>query len=150
MPDKSDDPKYIDYMPDFRVLHKATLIYLFHYALFVLVMIFLWMLSSSFLIGAVIGVLIVVNIGLFPYRYIVHNTEKIRKKYIGKYEKLAMQKFWHHYLSFTISLLSASLYFSILLKTDYFLPSIIQLPNHFITESIFPIYIALPFCLVFI
>lgn len=105
---------------------------------------FLWI-SSTILIGALIGEFIIVYIGILPYRYISINIEKLREKYRKKYGKLAGQYFWFNFESYTIPLLSSSLYFPLLLIT-YENPSfqIINMPSNIITISLFPIYITIP------
>jgi protein-S-isoprenylcysteine O-methyltransferase Ste14 len=114
-------------------------------------MVFFWWISSTIFIGALIVEFIIVFFGTLPYRYVVINIKKIREKYRNKYGKLAGQYFWFYYESYTIPLLSSSLYFPLLLIT-YEIPSfqIINLPSHIITTSLFPIYIALPIGLIII
>ena len=49
------------------------------------------------------------------------------------------------YESYTIPLLSSSLYFPLILKQNlFYFPAIVSLPPHFITNNIFPEYIAIP------
>ena len=76
--------------------------------------------------------------------YIANNSVKIRDRHRKKYGKLAGQYFWFKYLAYINPIVSASFYFPILIKTDYFLPAIVSLQSHFITNSIFPFFIALP------
>ena len=141
---------FIDQLPDLRVRHKAVIIHLVQLLIFIVLIVFFCWISQKLLIGALIWEAIVVFCGTFPYRYIVNNSKKIREGYIKKYKNLAGQKFWYHYQSYTVPLLSSAFYFPLLLKTDYFLPAIIKLPNHLITKSILPSYIPIPLGIFFI
>ena len=141
----------IEYIPAFAVWYKLIILYFFQFVIFILAMVFFWWISSTVLIGALVGEFIIIYLGVLPYRHIVINIEKLREKYRKKYGKLAAQYFWFNYESYTIPLLSSSLYFPLLLIT-YKQPSfqIINMPTHFITTSLFPISITLPIGIIII
>jgi len=144
MVNNTETENLLEYMPTFKVWYKALLVYIFQLIIFILAFIFFWWISSTLLLGAIFGQLIIAFLGTVPYIYIAGNSEKIRSKYLKRYGKSAGQYFWYRYHSYIIPLQSASLYFPLLLKTDYFLPAIIQFPSHFLTKSLLPIFIALP------
>ena len=144
MVDKTNDENFLKHMPTFTVWHKALLTYFFQFLIFIFALIFFWWISSTFLLLAIFGQSIVSILLAFLYIYITNNAESIRKKYHSKYRDLAFQQFWYNYQSYALPFISAAFYFPLLLKTDYFLPVIVKLPPHHITNSLFPIYIALP------
>ncbi len=135
---------FMEQVPALSRWQTAIPTYLSQMVLFIFVLLFFYLISKVTWYGAIIGQLIVAFLATIPYRYIVKNSDKIRKKYHEKYKDLAGQKFWYHYESYTVPLLSSSLYFPLILKTDYFLPAIAELPKHFTTETLFPIYLAIP------
>jgi protein-S-isoprenylcysteine O-methyltransferase Ste14 len=118
--------------------------------LFVLAVVFFWWISSNFWYGALIGEFVVVACGTLPYVYMFKNIEKIRVKYKEKHGRLAGQYFWYNYHSYTVPLLSVSLYFPLLLFNYDFLPVFIRLPSHFMTGSLLPFFISIPLGLIFI
>jgi protein-S-isoprenylcysteine O-methyltransferase Ste14 len=132
-----------EHIPALKVWYLLIGLYLFQSLIFFLSMIFFWWISSTFLIGALIGELIVVLLGILPYHYLILNIKNIRENYKKKYGKLAGQYFWFKYESYTIPLLSSSLYFPLLLIT-YEKPSfqLIKMPSHIITSGLLPVYIA--------
>jgi len=136
---------FLEYAPMFSVWYKVLAIYLSQIILFILILVFFWWISSLVLYGAIIGQIIISLCGTYPYVYMANHIEKIREKYLKKYDKLACQKFWINYQSYTIPFLSASMYCPILLKSDYlFFQGIVKLPTHFITADLFPEFIAIP------
>lgn len=143
--DRKDSVKFfMEQVPALSRWQTAIPTYLSQLALFVLILLFFYEISKVTWYGAIIVQLIVSFLATIPYRYIVRNSDKIRKKYLEKYKNLAGQKFWYHYESYTVPLLSSSLYFPLILKTDYLLPAIIDLPKHLMTETILPVYLAVP------
>ena len=141
---KNETEILIEYIPILRSWSKLLVLYLFQFFIFILVLMFFWWISSKILLGAIFGQLIISIFLVFFFVYIANNSVKIRERYRKKYGKLAGQYFWLKYLAYINPIVSASFYFPILLKTDYFLPAIVSLPSHFITNSIFPFFIALP------
>ena len=141
---KTDVEVLLEYIPAFAVWYKLIILYLFQFIIFILTMVFFWLISSIIFIGAILGQFIVSILLVFYFISMVNDSEKIREKYRKKYNKLAGQHFWYNYLAYINPIVSASFYFPILLKTDYFFPAIISLPSHFITNSMFPYYIVLP------
>jgi len=137
-------------MPILSVWYKVMTLYSAQFLLFLSLMIFFWWTSSKNFYCAIILQMIISFIGTIPYRMMTLRSYNIRRKYLNKYDKLAAQKLWLNYQSYTIPILSSSLYFPILLKTDYFLPSFVSFPPHFLTDSLFPIYVALPLSIVLI
>jgi protein-S-isoprenylcysteine O-methyltransferase Ste14 len=107
-------------------------------------MVSFWWVSSNFWQYALVFQLIVILIGTYPYRYIAKNIEKIRGRYKKEYGKFSGQRLWLYYESYTIPLMGASLYLPLILKTDYFLPKIVNLPSNIFTDTMFPIFVALP------
>ena len=142
---KEDDIDILlSYIPAFRVWYILILNYLFQFSLFIFFIISFWWASSNFLLGALVVEFILVFFGTLPYKYITKNSEKIREKYLKKYNKLAAQKLWFHYETYTIPFLSSSLYFPLILINYDFIPNIISLQPHFLTNSLFPFYISIP------
>jgi len=120
-------------------------LFVFQFLIFVLAMVFFWWVSSLFLLGALVGEIVLVIIGTLPYRYLFRNAEKIRDKYRKKYGELAGQSYWFHYESYTIPLISSSFYCPILLMTyDFPYIHITSMPSHIVTNPLLPIYFALP------
>lgn len=135
---------FIKHVPVITVGYKAILTYLIQIILFLFVMLFLWWISQKLLIGALIGEFVVAFSGTIPYIYMANKNKNIREKYRQKYNKLAYQQFWYHYHSWIIPLQSSSLYFPILLYRYDFIPTIVNLPEHFITQNLFSPFISIP------
>jgi len=74
-------------------------------------------------------------------------SNNLREKYLKKYKNNPWQHFFLYY-SYTSPFGAAALYFPLMLKTNYLLPSIINLPQNFLTKNLFPIYVAIPFGLI--
>jgi len=144
MEDNVGEDFFSQYMPFYSVWYKVLFLFVFQFLIFVLAMVFFWWVSSLFLLGALLGEFIVIFCGILPYYCIVKNIEKIRIKYIEKYEKLAAQQLWYRYESYTIPLLSSSLYFPLLLINYDFIPKIITLPSSIITIELLPWFMAIP------
>ena len=137
-------------MPILSVWYKVIILYSAQFLFFLLIMAIFWWTSSNNIYYAMFLQIIVSFIGTMPYRMLTLRSYNIRVKYLKKYDKLAAQKLWFHYQSYTNPLLSSSLYVPILLKTDYFLPSFVSFQPHFLTDSLFPIYVALPLSIILI
>lgn len=116
---------------------------IFHLIILVLIVVFA-LVSQISLIGAILMQFLVLIVGTAPYRYLSRNAEKIRILYLKRYGDLAEQALWFRYQFPFLPLLTASLLFPIILKTDYFLPALINLPEHFITRTLLPAYLSLP------
>jgi protein-S-isoprenylcysteine O-methyltransferase Ste14 len=134
---------FLEQMPYLYVWYKVLIVYLSQLSIFLLLMVCFWGVSSIFWMYALVLQVIISFCGVFPYRYIATHSDKIRRIYLEKYGGLAGQQLWFHYEFYTISLLSSSLYFPLLLKTDYFLPAFISLPSNVFTMTLFPGYLAL-------
>ena len=144
MSEKKGIEFFMEQVPALSKWQIALPTYIIQLSIFIISIAFFYYISKQTLYGAIIGQIIIAFLGTFSYRYITRNSEKIREKYLKKYKELAGQKFWYHYQFYTIPLLSSSLYAPLLLKTDYFLPKIIDLPNHFVSNSLLPYYIIIP------
>jgi len=137
-------------LPFITVWYNLVILYTFQFTLFVGIFVFLFYISNIIWYGALIGQLIVAFFAVFPFIYITINSDKLRKKYLEKYGHLAYQHLWFLFGSYNEPIGSASLYFPILLKTDYFLPAIVNLEINYMTVSLFPIFIALPLGIIII
>ncbi|HEC94658.1 MAG TPA: DUF1295 domain-containing protein [Thermoplasmatales archaeon] len=144
MTEKKGIKVFLEHVPALTVWYKAILTYVYQITVFILAMVFLWWISSTHLLGALMGQFIIAFCAILPFVYITENSEEIRKKYRKKYGKLAYQYLFYKYLVHTLPLGAASLYFPVLLKTDYFLPAIIYLPSSLLTQDIFPFFSAIP------
>jgi len=144
MKNKSDSDFFKKKLPDIQVPLKAFLIYTFQFLVFILFIVFFLWLSPVVWFGALIVFFVVVFIAVFPLIFFTKNIKKIRRVYRSKYGNLAYQKIWYKYFVYVAPATRASLILIIALKTDYFLPSIISLPEHYMTLSIFPFSIAFP------
>lgn len=131
---------FLEHVPALTVGYKAILTYVYQITVFILVMVFLWWISSTRLLGALMGQFIIAFCAILPFVYITENSERIRKKYV----ELAYQYLFYKYLVHTLPLGVASLYLPVLLKTDYFLPAIIYLPSSLLTKDFFPFFSAIP------
>jgi len=150
MDSKSGEDIFLENMPILSVWYKVIILYSAQFLLFLSIMAIFWWTSSNNIYYVIILQIIISFIGTMPYRMMTLRSYNIRVKYLKKYDKLAAQKLWLHYQSYTNPLLSSSLYFPILLKTDYFLPSFISFPSHFLTDSLLPVYVALPLSIILI
>lgn len=140
-----DREEFFKLMPIYSVWYKSLLLSVFQIAVFLMSLIFFWWISKSMIIyGSLIGQIAVSFLGVLPFIYVAVKHNKIRIKYKEKFGPLAAQKFWLNYQSYSIPLQAASLYFPLILKTDYFLPAFIVFPPHILTNSLFPVYIAIP------
>lgn len=145
MTEESGIDVFLKYTPALNVKYKAFFTYSYQLAIFVIVMILFWWISSNLLLGALIWQLIIASLAIFPFAYITKNSEKIRKLYREKYGELAYQHLFFKYLIYTIPLGAASLYFPFLLKTNYyFLPALISLPPNIITNNLLPFFSEIP------
>jgi len=140
-----DREEFLKLMPFYSVWYKVLFLFVFQFLIFVFAMVFFWWISKSMIIyGSLIGQFAVSFLGVLPFIYVAAKHDKIRIKYKEKFGNLAAQKFWLNYQSYSVSLQAASLYFPLILKTDYFLPAFIVFPPHILTNSLFPVYIAIP------
>lgn len=143
MGDKTDIEVLLEHVPALDVWYTAFLTYIYHFIIFILVMVFFWLICSTIWIAALPTQIMMASVSNVPLIYVTKNFDKIREKYLKKYQKKPWQHFWYHY-SYTSPFGCAALYAPLLLKTDYFLPALIDFPSHFMTLSLFPVYIALP------
>jgi protein-S-isoprenylcysteine O-methyltransferase Ste14 len=146
----NDDEIFFNYIPDLQVWYKLIKLYLIQFIIFILIMSFFWWISSYFLIGAIVGQMVISIALVLYFIYLANNSENIRKNNRKKYGKLAGQHFWFKYLAYINPIVSASFYFPLLLKTNYFLPAIITFHSHLFTNSIFTYYIAIPLGIFFV
>jgi len=144
MKEKKGTDIYLDYVPVLKKWYIAIATSLYQLMIFVLVMIIFWWISSNYLLGALYYQIIIAFLAILPFAYVTKNSDKLRVKYREKYGDLAYQHLDYMFLIYTVPLGAASLYFPIILKTDYFLPAIISLKPHFITNDLFPYYSAIP------
>jgi len=137
---KTDEEIFFELMPDFKIWYKVILLYAFQIILFVLVIFFYYWMSSNFWYGAIAGQTIVSILLVFHFIYLANNAGKIGTKYRRKFGKLAIQKFWYNYQSYTIPIICIAFYFPLFLIKLDFLPTIITVPDHFLNNSIFPFF----------
>jgi len=138
---------FLEYVPAFKIWYKALGTYLYQIILFLVVMFLFWWISSRFLIGSLLYQVVIAVLAILPFAYITKNSENLRKKYRERHGELAYQRLYYRFMIYTLPFGAASLYFPILLKTDYFLPVIISLPSHFVTKNLLPKEIA-PFIVI--
>ena len=150
MNENNDLELFLKHSPDFDIWYKVLLIFIFQIFIFISIILFFFWISTAYLLGALVGEFLIIFPGTFPYRYMFKNSKNIREKYLKKYDTLAGQAFWYHFESYTIPMISAAFYLPLLLKTDYFLPAIITLPSHFITNTLLPAFVALPLGILFV
>lgn len=144
MIEKSETEIFLEYMPIYLVWHKAILLFAYQIVIFLLILGFYWISGTYFWFGAIVAQLIVSTFLSLYYIYLAKNSSKIREK-CRKNGKLAYQQYWLKYQSYINPIVSAAFYFSIFLYKGYdLIPEIIPQPEHFITNELFPIYIALP------
>jgi len=145
MGEKSGSDILLDALPSLKKWYNVIALYSFQILIFIAVMIILWQISSLFWYGAIVGQLILSTLLSIFFIILANNVEKIREKHKKKYNELVGQSFWYYYQSYTIPLISAAYYFPLFLINYDFLPrKIIYMPPHFLTNSLFPFYIAIP------
>ena len=149
MEEKSNTDILFENVPALNVGYTAVLTYIYHFIIFLLILVSFWRITSLIWIAALPISIILTSVSNIPFIYIAENYEKIRKKYLKKYKKNTWQHFWYHY-SYTSPFGAAAFYAPLLLKTDYFLPKIVSLPSNVITRTLLPIHIALLFSIFFI
>jgi len=137
-------------LPVFTNWRYLLLIYILQFSLFIVILYFLWFITSVLWYAALIGQFAVTFIAIFPLIYLTINSNKIRNKYLRRYDRLAYQHLWYRFLSYNEPISSAGLYFIVLLHTYDFLPSIVSFPSNFMTDSLFPIFISLPAGILFV
>ncbi|RKY50504.1 MAG: hypothetical protein DRP92_07855 [Candidatus Neomarinimicrobiota bacterium] len=135
--------EFIDFVPLYKDLKKVALIFIYHFLIFVSIIFLLYVVTSYFPFLAIVEAFLLSTISNGPFIYMIINSDKIREKYLRKYRDNPWQHFFMHY-SYTSPFGAAALYFPLMLKTDYLLPPIIDLPQNFLTKTFFPIYIAIP------
>ena len=151
MTEKSGWDIYLEYVPVLNVWYKAIATYAYQLAIFVVIMILFWWISSNYFFGALFYQIILSFLAILPFAYVTKNSEKLRKIYREKYGKLAYQKLEYKYLLYVVPLGSASLYLPALLKTNYyFFNGLIALPSNLITREIFPFFIEIPLAIALI
>ncbi len=137
-------------MSDINIPHKLFFFYISHILILIVILFFLWKVSSYIWYGALIGQSIITILAILPVMYVTKKSYIIRREFKKKYGELAFRHLYYRYIFITQIPTFISFYFPILLKTDYFLPQIISLSEHYMTDTILPIYIALPLCLLLI
>jgi protein-S-isoprenylcysteine O-methyltransferase Ste14 len=148
MEDDTGLEKFLEYMPALTVRYKALLTALFQFVFFVVLMLGFWYIASKNLLFSGIYHAIISILMIVPFAYITMNSERVREKYRKKFGRLAYQKLFYRYIIYQNVFGNTSRYCRILLKTDYLLPAFITFPSHFLTNSYFPIYLALPLGLI--
>ena len=145
MDEKDGIDIFLEYVPALNDRSKIVMLSLFQIVIFVFLIVFFWLISTTVYYGAILGQLIVSTLLVFFYIYLANNAKKIRDKYRKKYGKLAGQSYWFHYHSYTIPIIFTVFFLPLLLITYDFLPfCIISMPPHFITIPLFPVFITLP------
>lgn len=144
MPEKKGEDVLLEYVPDLKNPKKILILFATEILIFILVMITYWWVSSKIWYGAILIQTIVSSLLSAYYILLANNTEKIRKKYLEKYQNLAGQKFWYHYQAYLLPIITSAYYIPLVLYNYNFLPLIVKAPNHFITNSLFPFYISIP------
>lgn len=151
MGEKSGSDILLESLPSLKKWYNVIALYVIQILIFIGVMIFFWRISSFIWYGATLGQIIVSTMLVIFFIYLANNAEKIREKHRKKYGELAGQSFWYYYQSYTIPVISAAYLFPIFLINYDFLPrKILSMPPHFITNSFFPFYIAIPLGIVVI
>lgn len=117
---------------------KIVIVYILQAFTFFSIIVFFFWICRHFIYGALLVQTVLSFGGTYPYRYITKNAQKIRYEYRSKYGSYACQKLWLNYQSYTIPILSSSLYLPILVHNNSFLPSIIKLENSFIVHKFIP------------
>jgi len=151
MGEKSGMEILLDHLPSLNKWYNVIVLYAVQLLIFIAVIAFFWWISSKIYYGAILGQIIVSTLLVFHFIYIANKSKKIKDEYRKKYENLAGQYFWYYYQSYTIPVISAAFYFSLLLYNGYpYLPAFIPQQSHFITNPLIPFYIALPLGIIII
>jgi len=141
--DKEEDIDiFLENFPVFKT-KKTILIFVYHFIIFLFIMISLWLIRSNFWIAAPLAQFLVTLCANVPLIYVLINFDRIRAKYLQRYENYPWQHFLFHY-SFTSPFGASALYFPILLINYDFLPPSIRLPSNFMTNNLFPLYVSIP------
>lgn len=145
MGDKTDMDIFLENVPALTVGYKSLLTYLYHFIIFILVLAFLWWISSYYLLASFPAQFLVASGSTVPFMYIAKNFDKLREKYLKKYKKLPWQHFWFQY-SYTSPLGCAAFYFPLFFITyDLdFLPFIKSLQYASVANIHFPYYSSIP------
>ena len=106
MDNKTGEDVFLEHMPILSVWYKVIALYSAQFLLFLSLMIFFWWTSSKNFYYAIILQIIISFIGTMPYRMMTLRSYSIRRKYVNKFDKLAAQKLWLNYQSYTIQILS--------------------------------------------
>jgi protein-S-isoprenylcysteine O-methyltransferase Ste14 len=138
--------EFIECVPLYTNWKKVLIIYIYHILIFIAIMISLYKITSYNWLLSIPEAFLLTVISNGPFIYMLIKNNKIRQKYLKKYKKHPWHQFYLRY-SYTSPFGAAALYFPLTVKTDYFLPEIIQLPSNTITQTLFPIYLALPFAI---
>lgn len=144
MGEKSGSNMVLERMPLLKKWYILLLLLILQIILFLGSLVIFRLISFQFFFGAILSQLIVSTLLSIHYILIANNAEKIRLNYKKKYAKLAWQYFWFIYQPYLTPVISAVFYFPLLLYTGYdFLPELFPQPDHFLTNSLLPFYIAL-------
>jgi len=133
----------LKYVPDLKNPKKILILYVTEILFFIFVMAIYWWVSSKIWYGAILIQTIVSSSLSTYYILLANNTEKIRKKYLEKYQDLAGQKLWYHSQAYLLPIITSAYYIPLVLYNYNFLPLIVKVPNHFITKSLLPFYISI-------
>ena len=144
MSDKSGLEIFLEYVPSMKIAHKVLITYTYQFVIFILLIACFWWISSKILIGALIGQFVITFCLTLPYVYIISHIDKIRKKYRSKYGSFAYERFFYRFIIYIPPFGNASALLPLLLIRYDFLPEIINLPNHIITDPLFPFYSSIP------
>jgi protein-S-isoprenylcysteine O-methyltransferase Ste14 len=144
MSEKKGTDVLLEHVPDLKKPKKVLLLYFSMILLFIFIILIYWFFSNIFWYGSILIQAIVSSCLSLYYIILANKAEKIREKYHKKYQDLSGQKFWYNYQAYLFPIIAVAYYFPLFLYTYDFLPSIVDMPNHFMTNSYFPIYISIP------
>jgi protein-S-isoprenylcysteine O-methyltransferase Ste14 len=131
-------------LPITKKPRKFILIGFLQLCFFIILLLILYKIAEYNWKLTIMGQIIVSFFAILPYGYVTLKSNEIRIKYRTKFNNLAFQHVWFRFLSYNEPLVAASLFFPIFLKTDYFLPSFITSPSNIFTNTLLPIYVAIP------
>ena len=145
MAETSDSDILLHHLPFLKRWYCVILLYSFQLIIFMVIMFFLWWISSNFFYGAILGQSILSTFLSLHFIYIAKYSEKIRNKYRQKYGDLAFQYYWLKYHSCTVPAVCAAFYFPLLLAQYEFLPvRFVCMPAHPLTRNLFPFFVSIP------
>jgi protein-S-isoprenylcysteine O-methyltransferase Ste14 len=143
MGEKKIIDEFIECVPLYNKWKQVLIIYIYHILIFIAIMFSIYKITSYNVFFSIPLAFFLTVISNGPFIYILIKNNKIREKYLKKYKKNPWQHFYLRY-SYTSPFGAGALYLPLTVKTDYFLPEIIEMPSNYLTQTLFPIYISLP------